>query len=111
MIIRIAVYVIATLLIAAHFLRVDSAIGVALCLATPILFIVRQRWSLLILQLLAYIAAAIWLGLAWRLVAARWSVGQPWLLATAILVTVAAFSGLAGGLLRSRNMWDRYCNK
>ena len=54
---RISLYVVAALLIAAHFLRVGNFIGVAFCVATPLLFFVRQRWSLLLLQALAYAAA------------------------------------------------------
>ena len=108
MIPRISLYVAAALVIAAHFLRVGNMIGVALCLATPLLFLVRQRWSLLLLQGLAYVAAAIWLVTAWQIAAMRASFGQPWLRAALILVVVAAISALAGGLLRGRSLQMRY---
>jgi hypothetical protein len=108
MIPRISLYVAAALLIAAHFLRVGNMIGVALCLAAPLLFLVRQLWSLLLLQGLAYVAAAIWLVTAWQVAAMRLSFGQPWLRAALILVVVAAISGLAGGLLRGRSLQMRY---
>ena len=102
MIARIALYIIVSLLIAAHFLRMGNTIAVALCLAAPLLFLVRQRWSLLLLQWLAYVAAAVWLATAWEIVATRWSLGEPWLRSAAILLAVAALNMLAGGLLRSR---------
>jgi hypothetical protein len=102
MIARIALYIIVSLLIAAHFLRLGNTIAVALCLAAPLLFLVRQRWSLLLLQGLAYAAAAVWLATAWEISATRWSLGEPWLRAAAILVAVAAINMLAGGLLRSQ---------
>ena len=108
MIARITLYVIVTLLIAAHFLRMGNIIAVALCLAAPLLFLVRQRWSLLLLQWLTYVAAVVWLATAWQIVAPRWSSGEPWLRAAAILVAVAAINVLAGGLLRSRTMQARY---
>ena len=108
MIARISLYVVAALLIAAHFLRVGNLIGVAFCVVTPFLFFVRQRWSLLLLQALAYVAAAIWLVTAWQISAERWSFGQPWLRAAIILVVVAAFSALAGGILRGSTMRLRY---
>jgi hypothetical protein len=108
MIARIALYVIVTLLIAAHFLRVGNVIAVALCLAAPLLFLVRQGWSLLLLQWLAYVAAVVWLATAWQIVATRWSSGEPWLRAAAILVAVAAINVLAGSLLRSRTMRVHY---
>ena len=71
MISRISLYVVAAALIAANFLRVGNMVAVALCLATPLLFLVRRRWSLLILQWLAYVAAAIWLATAWQIVDMR----------------------------------------
>jgi uncharacterized membrane protein HdeD (DUF308 family) len=89
-------------LLAAHFLRMGQVTAVVLCLAAPLLFLVRQRWSLLLLQWLAYAAAAVWLAKAWEIVAARSSSGEPWLRAAAILLAVAGINMLAGGLLRSR---------
>ena len=71
MLARISLYVVAALLVAAHFLRVANFIGVALCLATPFLFFVRQRWSLLLFQGLAYVAAAVWLVTAWQIAVER----------------------------------------
>jgi len=108
MIVRIALYVIAALIIAAHFLRMGNVIGTASCLAVPALFLVRQRWSLLLLQGLAYVAAMIWLATAWEIVAMRWSLGRPWHVAAAILVGVAAISALAGALLHSRTFRLHY---
>lgn len=108
MIARITLYVIVTLLIAAHFLRMGDTIAVALCLVAPLLFLVRQRWSLLLLQCLAYAAAVVWLETAWQIVATRWSSGEPWLRAAAILVAASAINVLAGSLLRSRSMQARY---
>jgi hypothetical protein len=101
MIARIALYVVISWLLAAHFLRMGHVTAVVLCLAAPLLFLVRQRWSLLLLQWLAYAAAAVWLAKAWEIVAARWSSGEPWLRAAAILLAVAGINMLAGGLLRS----------
>lgn len=99
---RIALYIIVSWLLAAHFLREGQVIAVALCLAAPLLFLVRRRWSLLLLQWLAYVAATVWLATAWGISATRWSLGEPWLRAAAILLAVAAINLLAGGLLRSR---------
>jgi hypothetical protein len=111
MIARITLYIVVTLLIAAHFLRVGNVIAVALCLAAPLLFLVRQHWSLLLLQGLAYVATVVWLATAWQIVATRWSSGEPWLRAAGILLAVAAINVLAGGLLRGRTMQARYCDR
>lgn len=101
-------YITVTWLIAAHFLRVDSLVPTALCLVTPLLFFVRRRWSLLLLQWLAYAACAIWLGTAWQIVAMRRAFGQPWLRAGIILGAVASVSALAGLLLRGSAVRERY---
>ncbi|MCX7169939.1 MAG: hypothetical protein NTY41_06480 [Proteobacteria bacterium] len=105
---RIVLYVIAAALIAAHFLRAGSWIPAVLCLMAPLLFLLSHRWSLLLLQWLAYAAAVSWLWTAWELVVLRSATGRPWLLAIAILVTVAAFSALVGALLHSGTMQERY---
>lgn len=104
MVVRISVYVLAALLIAAHFLRFGNLLGVAICLAAPLLFLARRRWSLLLLEGLAYVAAIIWLWTAWQIAMERSPFGQPWLRAALILGAVAAVSALAGGLLRSKAM-------
>ena len=108
MISRVSLYIAAALLIAAHFLRVGNWALVAFCLATPLLFLVRRRWSLLMLQWLAYAAAAIWLTTGWEIVHERLAFGAPWLRAALILLAVAVVTMLAGGLLRSRSLQLRY---
>jgi hypothetical protein len=108
---RIALYIVAAVLIAAHFLRDGNPSGVALCLATPLLFFVRRRWSLLVLQGLAFAGAGVWLEAAWQLVTVRQLFGEPWLRGAAILVGVAAVSMIAGGLLSGGRFQARYCGR
>jgi hypothetical protein len=108
MLVRIILYVFATWLIAAHFLRAGNLFATALCLATPLLFLVRRRWSLLVLQALSYVSALVWLVTTWQLVAMRRAFGEPWLRGAAILFAVAAFSVLVGVLLRRRTLRERY---
>ena len=50
----------AALLLGAHFLRAGNVVAAALCLVTPLLFLHRQRWILLPLQVMAYGASASW---------------------------------------------------
>jgi len=105
---RIGLFVLAALLLGAHFLRAGNTAMVAPCLAAPLLFLWRARWSLIVLQVLAYGAGATWIAVAVQLVQLRQQSGQPWTLAAAILGTVALFSVLAGLLLNSRAMRARY---
>lgn len=110
MALRIVLFVVAALLLGAHFLRAGQWALVALCLATPLLFFWRRRWALLLLQAAAYLAAAIWLVLAWQLLDERLALGRPWLVAVAILAAVAAYTALAGALLGHRVLRQTYRN-
>jgi hypothetical protein len=108
MIVRVALYVIASWLIAAHFLRAGDYILVALCVAAPALFFVRRPWSLPVLQGLSYVAAIIWLFTAWHIAQERQLGGEPWLRAAIILGGVAASTVLTGLLLNSESLRARY---
>lgn len=104
----ISLYVLAALLLGAHYLRAGDLVMVALCLAAPLLFLWRRRWSLILLQTLAYGAAASWVAVALQLVEMRQRTGQSWKLAAAILAAVALYSLLAGLLLNTRAMREKY---
>ena len=106
--IRIGFFVITTWLAAAHFFRSGSYLLVALCLAAPLLFFYKKRWSLILLQLGAYWASAIWLSAALELVQFRQQTGRSWTAAAVILGTVALLTLLAGLLLNSRCLRQRY---
>ena len=108
MLFRIVWYCLAALLLGAHFLRAGNMLLVLLCIAAPFVFIYRRRPSLVLLQALAYGAAATWLYTAWQLVQVRQSLGQNWALAAAILGGVALYTLLAGLLLNSRVMREHY---
>ena len=105
---RIGLFVIAALLLGAHFLRAGNFAMVALCLAAPLLFFFRRRRSLMALQFLAYGAAVAWIAVAIQLVQTRQQLGQPWTMAAIILGSVASFTLLAGLLLNSRAITERY---
>jgi len=105
---RISLFIVAALLLGAHFLRAGNLVLVALCVAAPLLFFHRMRWSLIALQLLAYGAAGTWIAVAIQLVQMRQQSGQPWTIAVIILGSVALFTLLAGLLLNSRAIRERY---
>jgi hypothetical protein len=106
--VRISLFVIAALLLGAHYFRADNFLLVALCLATPLLFLYQKRWSLILLQLTAYAATLCWLWAAFWLVEFRQQAGRPWTAAALILGAVALFTLVAGLLMNSRCMRERY---
>jgi hypothetical protein len=105
---RIALFAIAAILLGAHFYRAGNYLLVALCLAVPLLFFHKRRLSLVILQLTAYAATAIWLEAAIRLVRFRQQMGEPWTAAAIILGGVALVTLAAGLMLNSRAIARRY---
>lgn len=108
MALRIGLFITAALLLGVHFLRLGNLVLVAMCLGAPLLLLFRKRWVLIVSQLLAYGAAAIWILSVVRLVESRLQSGQPWKLAAIILGAVALITLLAGLLLNSRTVRERY---
>lgn len=106
--VRIFIFVVAALLLGAHFLRAGNIPLVALCLVMPFLFMHRRRRSLILLQLAAYCATGTWVWTALRLIESRRQFGQPWTAAAIILGAVALFTLVAGLLLNSRGVRERY---
>jgi len=108
MIWRIGLFVLLSLLLAAHFFRQGSGLLTAACLLVPLLFAWRRPWSLVVLQLWAYLGAAIWIVTAGRLVQERLAAGAPWTKAAAILGAVAVLTAVSGALLNSRVVKNKY---
>lgn len=108
MLLRTVLVSVAALLLGAHFLREGNYVLVAACLAAPLLFLWKKRWSLVLLQLMAYGAAATWIVVAFQLVEVRQQTGRPWTVAVLILGLVALFTLVAGLLLNSRAIRQRY---
>lgn len=108
MTLRISLYVLAASLLGAHYFRASQWLLLGLCLATPLLFFCRSRWSLLVLQAGAYLASATWVATAIELFEFRQQVERPWALGVTILTVVAVFTLLTGALLNTRCMRERY---
>jgi len=105
---RIIIFAVAALLLAAHFLRQGNVVVTALCALTPLLFTFRKSWSLIVLQILAYFSAGIWIVTAFLLVQERVALERPWTAAAVILGSVAAFTVAAGLLLNSNAIRKKY---
>ncbi len=108
MITRIVLFVLASVLLAAHFLRAGQLVAVALCLAVPLLFLYRKQDSLVLLQVAAYAATLIWLETAYARIMERQASGQSWTTSAIIFSVVALFTLVSGLLLNSRVMRERY---
>ena len=105
---RATLLTLAALLLAAHFLREGLLLLVFLCLLAPWLLLVKRRWSLVVLQVLAYAGAAVWGGTIFSLVRERLALGRGWVGVVIILGAVALITAAAGLLLNSATVKERY---
>lgn len=108
MILRIIPLLIASLLLAAHFLRSANIGLVVVAVLMPFLLLIKKRWSLIVLQLSAYVAASVWLYTTIQLVQERMLFGRRWGVAVTILGSVTLFTIFSGLLLNSRAVRDKY---
>ncbi|MFO1406784.1 MAG: hypothetical protein U1F08_04520 [Steroidobacteraceae bacterium] len=97
-IVRVALPVLASLLLAAHFHRAGAWLPEGLALAMCALPFLRERRVSRALQAGLVLGTAEWLRTGWVLAAHRAATGQPWARLVAILGAVAAVTALAAWL-------------
>jgi hypothetical protein len=107
-ILRIIPFVIASFLLAAHFLRNGSLLFALVSILVPLLLLIRKWWILTALQVFCYAAAAVWVYTAVLIVQERMMYARPWGVAVLILGSVALFTIAAAALLNSRAVKDKY---
>jgi hypothetical protein len=108
MILRLLPFILAFLFLAAHFLRSAHTPLVILCLVTPLLLLIKKRGILILLQCLTYVGVLVWVHTIYVLVRLRIGMAEPWGRMVLILLGVAVFTFLAGYLLNSDLVKQRY---
>jgi hypothetical protein len=111
MISRLIPLALASILMAAHFLRGGSLELALVSILVPFLLLIRKMWSLIVVQLSAYAAAAIWLFTTADVIRDRMMVATPWTLSAIILGSVALFTMFAGLLLNSPRVKEKYSRR
>lgn len=101
-------FVIAMIILAAHFLRTGALTLTLLCLLFPFLLFIKRSWVITATSLFAYIGGIIWLFVTYELYLARVASGQPWTRMIVILGTVAIFTFAAGMLLKTAAVRKHY---
>lgn len=101
--------VLACVVLAAHFLRRAAGAGapvlyapVLVCLALPLLLLVRKTWGVLVLRLALAAGVVVWITAALAIRRERMAEGRPAGKAMVILGSVAAVTALAALVLRPR---------
>ena len=100
--------VLATVLLAAHFLRFWALELVTLLLLFPFLLLVRRPWAARVYQAVLAVGALLWLRTAMTLAEERRAEGLPSGRLLAILLGVALFTALAAVLFEAPVLRRRY---
>lgn len=96
------------ILLAAHFSRADNDILAGISLLIPFLFLIKQKWVILSLEMIAYVAAVFWLIGAYQYIQIRIAAGDDWIRLLIIMGAVALYSAWTGFFLRSGKIKDIY---
>ncbi|WP_051434710.1 4Fe-4S binding protein [Desulfonatronum lacustre] len=96
------------LLLAAHYLRSGDLGMVAVCLALPGLFFLRQAWVRPVLQAAFAAGMAVWVLAMMDLIQFRQVVGLPWLRLALILGSVAMVTGSGALFFETRVLRERF---
>lgn len=89
-------------LLGAHFLRSGHLVLTAIMITAPLILLIREIWSVRVIQVLLGIAFVEWLRTLWLLVEVRRADGDPWMRLALILGVVALLAmGSALALERS----------
>lgn len=107
-VIRLLPVILSLLLLAAHFYRAGQVVVTALCLALPLLLLLRKSWVPRLFQVLLVLGALEWLRALYGFAAMRIAFGEPWTRLALILGAVALFTGLSGLVFRNRKLQARY---
>ena len=108
MVLRITMVIVAAFLLAAHFLRQSEFALLLLCVLTPLLFLIKKRWSLFALQMLMYLGTIVWANTTLQIVRERIASDEPWARLVIILGAVILFTIVAGLLLNSPIIKEKY---
>lgn len=99
---RLALPVLALLLLAAHFYRGGLLVPAAGSCALVALLFVRRPWASSVLQAVLLLGTLEWLRTAWALASRRADLGQPYGRLLLILGLVAAVTAVAALAVRAR---------
>jgi hypothetical protein len=108
MVVHIVSVVIAFLLLAAHFLRDGNTVLVAVCVLAPFLLLFKKRWCLILVRVLLFAGALVWLQTTIVLLWQRWEMDAPWMRMLLILAGVTVFTLLSAYGLGAENVRKRH---
>ncbi len=111
MLLRTIMIIIASLMLGAHFMRDSHLLLTLVCILTPFILLIKERWSLIVLQALMYIGGCVWISTLIGIAQRRILSGEPWSRMAYILGAIALFTILSGLLLNSPKVKEKYPSK
>ena len=96
------------LLMAAHFLRLESFILAGVSLAVPLLLFIPKRRAAQAVQFCLILASLEWCRTLYNLAQQRIATGMPWLRLAVILGAVALFTGISACVFYMQPLKLRY---
>ncbi len=106
--IRVTPAIIATWLLAAHFVRSGDLMTVMLLLFAPGLLFVRRRWVARLYQTILLFGMLMWIDTTYGIVQSRIDDGEPWTRLVLILGGVALFTGASALIFETRALKERF---
>jgi hypothetical protein len=100
--------ILSTLLMAAHFSRVDNNWLAILCLALPFLLIIKKLWVKRVYQILLVTGGPIWIQRTIVLIRMRQEAGESWIRLAVILSAVALFTMFSSLSFETKKARKRY---
>ncbi len=93
--VRLLPVILSGLLVAAHFLRNQDLLAVAITMAVFGLLLVPKKWAVYLVQVGLVLASLEWVGTGMQLVMSRQSMGLGWMRLAVIIGGVALFTLLS----------------
>jgi NAD-dependent dihydropyrimidine dehydrogenase PreA subunit len=100
--------ILSTLMMAAHFSRVDNDRLAIFCLALPFLLFIKKIWVKRVYQILLVIGGPIWIERTVILIRTRQETGESWMRLAVILITVALFTIFSSLSFETKKARKRY---
>ena len=96
------------LILAAHFYRSALFPLVLICLLIPLLLLVKNKWSVISIQLLLILGSLEWVRTIYIIVLERMAEGKPWTRLVVILAFVALFTASSALVFKFKSLKKIY---
>ncbi len=107
----LALPILSSVLLAAHFSRIQNDWLALFSLLFPFILFVRKRWILRIFQTYMIVGGIIWIERIFHYARLRESQGQPWVRLAVILSVVGLFTWISAWILERKKIHTHYTEK